>query len=175
MWISKSYGIAVFPLRNITWCFTTTLMIFSTWLPSGQSVWRFALCVAFDVAMALTGLAAAVQSGAPLWGCFSLSCICFAAMGYLQWQMVAETLKKCEDLPLAQNSLRRLRMILLVVWNVFGAVFVVQYTGAVSGKVSPSPRVERANLPGCMAGCMQAFPPMWRWFSFLCFIKSQVK
>ena len=127
VWVSAHRGILVYPLRNLTWSFTTSLMIFSVWYRSGVSKWRLASALALDWVMLGSGLLAAVSTGLPLYTWYFVSCTCFSGTFYEQWLMMGIMAGKSKDMPRSRLAVLRLRAGLAILWTTFGLTFAGQY------------------------------------------------
>eukprot|EP00873_Tetraselmis_striata_P002829 jgi/Tetstr1/423093/TSEL_013863.t2 len=120
------------PLRYVTWCFTTSLLSHSNWCASSLPLSSYAINVAMDVPMVLLGMAASLTEGPLSVFFYLLSCALFIPGLFHKWSIQSSILAECEGLPKAQNSVRRLRIVSVMIWCAFPVIDILHRCGAIS-------------------------------------------
>lgn len=124
------------PHRNVTWCFTTSMLSYSLWTGSSNNPpWELYVSWVGNALCMLAGVPSACSNGFWLWFWYTGSCAALVATGVMQWRFVGRALEDVSDLPRTYNALQRLRFLFLLAWLSFPASFALQFTGLVSGNV----------------------------------------
>ena len=116
----------VYPMRYLTWCFSTTCMIIAIWRCGSLGRSKLIAALASNFLMLITGFVADVSPSPSMWIWFCASYACFVCQGHLQLQMISNVIQAYKNLPGAQTAVRHLRTVLVVVWNAFGIIFLLQ-------------------------------------------------
>ncbi len=114
--------------RYLTWAFSTPFILLALGLLAGSNLTKLVTAIVFDVAMCLTGLAAAVTTSSVLfrWWWFLLSSACFLVVLYVLFVAWPRDAKRTGTLEPIFNTLKTLTV---VTWFGYPLVWAIGVEG----------------------------------------------